>query len=56
MTSDAPQDREAFVARLHLQPAERLLTLLPFFHINALFYSLGGALAAGGTAITTGMR
>jgi crotonobetaine/carnitine-CoA ligase len=43
---------EAFVARLHLQPADRLLTLLPFFHINALFYSLGGALAAGGTAIT----
>jgi len=43
---------EAFVARLHLQPADRMLTLLPFFHINALFYSLGGALAAGGAAIT----
>jgi crotonobetaine/carnitine-CoA ligase len=43
---------EAFVARLHLQPADRLLALLPFFHINALFYSLGGAIAAGGTAIT----
>ncbi|HEV7717093.1 MAG TPA: AMP-binding protein, partial [Steroidobacteraceae bacterium] len=43
---------EAFVARLHLQPADRLLTLLPFFHINALFYSLGGALAAGATVIT----
>ncbi len=43
---------EAFVARLHLQPSDRLLTLLPFFHINALFYSLGGALAAGGTIIT----
>jgi carnitine-CoA ligase len=43
---------EAFVARLHLQPSDRMLTLLPFFHINALFYSLGGALAAGGTAIT----
>lgn len=42
---------EAFVARMHLQPAERLLTTLPFFHINALFYSLGGALAAGGTLI-----
>jgi crotonobetaine/carnitine-CoA ligase len=43
---------EAFVARLHLQPSDRLLTLLPFFHINALFYSLGGAIAAGGTIIT----
>jgi len=43
---------EAFVARLHLQPEDRLLALLPFFHINALFYSLGGALAAGGTLIT----
>ncbi len=43
---------EAFVARLHLQPSERCLALLPFFHINALFYSLGGALAAGGTLIT----
>lgn len=43
---------EAFVARLHLQPEDRLLALLPFFHINALFYSVGGALAAGGTVIT----
>jgi len=43
---------EAFVARLHLQPTDRLLALLPFFHINALFYSLGGAIAAGGTLIT----
>jgi crotonobetaine/carnitine-CoA ligase len=43
---------EAFVARMHLQPSERCLALLPFFHINALFYSLGGALAAGGTLIT----
>jgi crotonobetaine/carnitine-CoA ligase len=43
---------EAFVARLYLQPEDRLLALLPFFHINALFYSLGGALACGGTLIT----
>ena len=43
---------EAFVARLHLQPSERCLALLPFYHINALFYSLGGALAAGGTLVT----
>jgi carnitine-CoA ligase len=44
---------EGFVARMHLQPAERLLTVMPFFHINALFYSFGGAVAAGGTLIST---
>ena len=38
---------EAFVARVHLQPDDRLLTVLPLFHINALFYSLAGTLAAG---------
>ncbi|HEU4625576.1 MAG TPA: AMP-binding protein [Steroidobacteraceae bacterium] len=43
---------ESFVARMHLQPEDRLLALLPFFHINALFYSLGGTLAAGATLIT----
>jgi crotonobetaine/carnitine-CoA ligase len=44
---------EGFVARLYLQPSERLLTVMPFYHINALFYSLGGAIAAGATLITT---
>jgi len=43
---------EAFVERMHLQPAERLMAILPFFHINALFYSLGGAIACGGTLVT----
>ncbi len=43
---------EGFVSRMHLQPSERLLTVMPFFHINALFYSLGGAIAAGGALIT----
>jgi carnitine-CoA ligase len=43
---------EGFVARMYLQPRERLLTVMPFFHINALFYSFGGATAAGGTLIT----
>jgi len=43
---------EAFVGRLDLQPHERLLTVFPLFHVNALFYSLGGALAAGGAFIT----
>ncbi|HTT13050.1 MAG TPA: AMP-binding protein [Burkholderiaceae bacterium] len=43
---------EAFVERMRLQPSDRLLTMLPFYHVNALFYSCGGALAAGGTLIT----
>lgn len=43
---------EAFVERMHLQPSDRLLTVLPIFHINALFYSWGGALAAGAAMIT----
>jgi crotonobetaine/carnitine-CoA ligase len=43
---------EAFVGRLDLRPDDRLLTVFPLFHINALFYSLGGALAAGGSFIT----
>ncbi len=43
---------EGFVSRMQLQPGERLLTVMPFFHINALFYSLGGAIASGGTLIT----
>ena len=38
---------EGFVARMWLQPDDRLLCILPLFHINALFYSLAGALAAG---------
>lgn len=38
---------EANVARLHLQPEDRVMIILPLFHVNALFYSLGGALAAG---------
>ena len=40
---------EGFVERMHLQAEERLLCILPLFHINALFYSLGGAAAAGAT-------
>ncbi|MEY2730101.1 MAG: long-chain-fatty-acid--CoA ligase LcfB [Pseudomonadota bacterium] len=42
---------EAFVQRLYLQPSERVLCVLPLFHINALMYSLGGTLACGGTLI-----
>lgn len=39
---------EAFIGRMHLQPHERMLLILPMFHINALFYSVAGAMAAAG--------
>jgi crotonobetaine/carnitine-CoA ligase len=42
---------EAFVERMHLRTEDRLLCVLPLFHINALFYSLFGALAAGAALI-----
>ncbi|MFC4626166.1 class I adenylate-forming enzyme family protein [Daeguia caeni] len=42
---------EAFIGRMHLQPDERMLLILPMFHINALFYSVSGAFAAGATLI-----
>ena len=38
---------EANISRLWLQPEERMMVVLPMFHVNALFYSLAGALAAG---------
>jgi crotonobetaine/carnitine-CoA ligase len=42
---------EAFVQRMYMQPDERVMCVLPLFHINALMYSLGGAMACGGTLI-----
>lgn len=42
---------EGFVARMWLQPDDRLLCILPMFHINALFYSLAGTLAAGASLV-----
>lgn len=42
---------EAFVQRIHVQPDERIMIVLPLFHINALFYSVAGTLAAGACAI-----
>ncbi len=42
---------EYFVERLHLQPEDRLLCILPFFHINALIYSLFGAVVAGASLV-----
>jgi crotonobetaine/carnitine-CoA ligase len=44
---------EGFVERMHLQPDDRLFVILPLFHMNALFYSLGGALAAGASLLLT---
>jgi crotonobetaine/carnitine-CoA ligase len=38
---------ESNISRLWLQPEERLMVVLPMFHVNALFYSTAGALAAG---------
>ena len=42
---------EAFVQRVYLQPDDRVMVVLPLFHINALFYSLAGTLAAGCSAL-----
>jgi crotonobetaine/carnitine-CoA ligase len=42
---------EANISRLWLQPDERMMVVLPMFHVNALFYSLAGALAAGATLV-----
>ena len=42
---------EAFVERVHLQDTDRVMVLLPMFHMNALFYSVAGTLIAGATAI-----
>jgi len=42
---------EANVERLHLQPEDRYLIILPFFHVNAVFYSLSGVLASGSCMI-----
>lgn len=42
---------EAFVQRVYLQDDDRLMIVLPLFHINAMFYSLAGTLAAGASAV-----
>ncbi len=42
---------EGFLARMWLQPDDRLMCILPMFHINALFYSLAGAIAAGASLV-----
>jgi carnitine-CoA ligase len=42
---------EAFVQRVYLQNDDRVMVVLPMFHINANFYSVAGALAAGASLI-----
>ncbi len=42
---------EGFLARMWLQPGDRLMCVLPMFHINALFYSLAGTFAAGASMV-----
>jgi crotonobetaine/carnitine-CoA ligase len=42
---------ESNTSRLWLQPDERMMVVLPMFHVNALFYSTAGALAAGCTLV-----
>lgn len=42
---------EAFVERMQLESSDRVLCILPLFHINALFYSMMGSFAAGATLI-----
>jgi crotonobetaine/carnitine-CoA ligase len=42
---------EAFVQRIYVQPGDRLMIVLPLFHINALFYSVAGTLAGGACMI-----
>jgi len=42
---------ERHVARVHLQPDDRVLCILPMFHINALFYSVAGTATAGACLI-----
>lgn len=40
---------EAYIERLHIQTDDRIMVVLPLFHMNALFYSVAGALCAGAT-------
>ena len=42
---------ESFVGRLRLHDDDRVLCVMPMFHINALMYSTCGAFAAGATLI-----
>ena len=40
---------EAYIERLYIQTNDRIMVVLPLFHMNALFYSVAGTLCAGAT-------
>ena len=42
---------EVHVGRIRLQPDGRMLCMLPLFHVNALFYAVGGAVVAGASLL-----
>ena len=42
---------EVITQRVYLQPDDRVMIVLPLFHINALFYSVAGTLAAGASMV-----
>ncbi len=45
---------ERQVARVELQPNDRCMCVLPMFHVNALFYSILGTVAAGCCMVIVG--
>ena len=42
---------EVHVGRIRLQPDGLMLCMLPLFHVNALFYAIGGAVTAGASVL-----
>lgn len=46
-----PLTGEAFVICAGLVPEDRLMVILPFYHVNAEFYSTMGAIAAGASLV-----
>jgi crotonobetaine/carnitine-CoA ligase len=42
---------EVHLGRIRLEPDGRMLCMLPLFHVNALFYAVGGAVAAGASVL-----
>lgn len=42
---------EGFVSRVRLQETDRVMIVLPLFHLNGFLYSISGMLVAGGSAL-----
>ncbi len=49
--SSFPLTGEAFIICAGLAPEDRLMIILPFYHVNAEFYSTMGAIAAGASLV-----